>query len=108
MPDLAIINGPLRITTVLNSAHGGYLSIPRGGTGPHTVTSTNSSIFRATTRFLVSPRNATALAYAAASFIRVSANNTGTITVTKSAAGAAGTMHWYFLAFNGGTAYTVV
>jgi hypothetical protein len=108
MPDLGGMMGPFRITTVLNSAHGGYFSIPRAGAGPHTVVATNTAIFRSTTRFLVSPKNATALAYAAASAIRVNAADDGTITVTKTGAGAAGTMHWYFLAFNGGTVYTVV
>lgn len=108
MPDLGGMMGPFRITTVLDSAHGGYLAIPRAGAGPHVYVASNTAIFRATTRFLVSPKNSTALAYAAASFIRVNASNNGTITVTKSGAGAAGTMQWYFLAFNGGTVYTVV
>lgn len=108
MPDLGGMMGPFRITTVLFSAHGGYFSLPRDGVNARSITATNTAIFRATTRFLVTPKNTTALSFSAASSIRVSASNNGTITVTRSGAGAAGTLQYYFLAFNGGTVYTLV
>lgn len=107
MPDLGGMAGPFRITTVLHSAHGGYFQLPTDGVNARSITSTNTAIFRATTRFLVTPRNTTALNFT--SRVRVAATNNGTITVTRSGAGpAGGTLQYYFLAFNGGTRYTLV
>jgi len=108
MPDLSNVVGPFRITDVVDSAHGGYFSF-QGSTvaSGATYTASNTAIFRSTTRFVWSPKNALAASYSTGFFL--SASDSGVITITidgaPSPAGAAGDHEWYFLAFNGGTQY---
>lgn len=112
MPDLAGVSGPFRITTVLDSAHGGYFDF-NGGTADSALsyTAANTAIFRSTTRFILSGKNVTGARLLASTVHSpfVTASNNGTITLTMRAApGFSGRAEMYFIAFNGGTEYTVV
>jgi hypothetical protein len=105
MADLSTQTGPFRITTVLDSAHGGFFSFNgAGGAGPYSYSSGNSAIFRSTTRYLWSPKNSTATTF---STFQINSIDDGTVTITFSTAPSSAVHHYYFQVFNGGTMYTL-
>ena len=111
MADQGGIQGPFRITQTTDTAHGGYFEIDASRTlTSATYIAGNTAVFRSSTRFLLSAKNATANAMESNGTIpyAVSTDN-GTITLTYpgALAGGRGNAHYYFICFNGGTKYTI-
>lgn len=107
MPDLGGISGPFRITTVIDSAHGGFFAFNAGTAGSAvSYTGANTAVFRSTTKFVCWAKNSTGRTFAANTFFRIDATDNGTVTAHfDGAPGGSGTADFYFLAFNGGTRY---
>jgi hypothetical protein len=114
MPDLGGVMGPFRITTVLDSAHGGYFSFDSTTADASlTYIAGNTAIFRSTTRFVWSSKNATAAALVTNQEFYLTCADDGEITLTFDGAGPGGSgggtqlAEFYFIVFNGGTKYTL-